>query len=226
MASLLDKVSTLIKANLHAMVDQALKANSLAVFDQYIRDAENNLDALEDAAATVGGNVKTLGRKVEQFQAESTKYDKDIDALLQQGKDDLAAAVQAKLNTTNKLLAEYRESYQKTQAEYQRLMDSKLKLEAKLTTIKQNREQMHELLDLAKAKERTVGAIHSLKDLEGVGDADIARITEGIRSRLDQAEARADIETSHLEDQVDATLGKAELDIQLAERKKRLGLSS
>jgi phage shock protein A len=70
MATLLDKVSTLIKANLHAMVDQALKANSLAVFDQYIRDAENNLDALEDAAATVGGNVKTLGRKVEQYQAE------------------------------------------------------------------------------------------------------------------------------------------------------------
>ena len=226
MASLLDKVSTLIKANLHAMVDQALKANSLAVFDQYIRDAENNLDALEDAAATVGGNVKTLGRKVEQFQAESTKYDKDIDALLQQGKEDLAAAVQAKLNTTNKLLAEYRESYQKTQVEYQRLMDSKLKLEAKLTTIKQEREQMHELLDLAKAKERTVGAIRSLKDLEGVGDADIARITEGIRSRLDQAEARAEIETSRLEDQVDATLGKAELDMQLAERKKRLGLSS
>jgi len=226
MASLLDKVGTLIKANLHAMVDQALKANSLAVFDQYIRDAENNLDALEDAAATVGGNVKTLGRKVEQYQAESVKYDKDIDALLQQGKEDLAAAVQAKLNTTNKLLAEYRESYQKTQVEYQRLMDSKLKLEAKLTTIKQEREQMHELLDLAKAKERTVGAIRSLKDLDGVGDADIARITEGIRSRLDQAEARAEIETSRLEDQVDATLGKAELDMQLAERKKRLGLGS
>ena len=226
MASLLDKVSTLIKANLHAMVDQALKANSLAVFDQYIRDAENNLDALEDAAATIGGNVKTLGRKVEQYQAESTKYDKDIDALLQQGKEDLAAVVQAKLNTTNKLLAEYRESYQKTQVEYQRLMDSKLKLEAKLTTIKQEREQMHELLDLAKAKERTVGAIRSLKDLDGVGDADIARITDGIRSRLDQAEARAEIETSRLEDQVDATLGKAELDMQLAERKKRLGLAS
>jgi phage shock protein A len=105
-------------------------------------------------------------------------------------------------------------------------MDSKLKLEAKLTTIKQEREQMHELLDLAKAKERTVGAIRSLKDLEGVGDADMARITEGIRSRLDQAEARADIETSRLEGQVDEALGKAELDNQLAERKKRLGLSS
>jgi phage shock protein A len=226
MASLLDKVGTLIKANLHAMVDAALKSNSLAVFDQYIRDAENNLEALEDAAATVGGNVKTLARKVEQYKADAAKQDADIDALLKQGKEDLAAAVQAKLNTTSKLLAEYQSSYQKTQVEYQRLMDSKLKLEAKLTTIKQEREQMHELLDLAKAKERTVGAIRSLKDLEGVGDADMARITEGIRTRLDQAEARADIETSRLEGQVDEALGKAELDNQLAERKKRLGLSS
>jgi phage shock protein A len=226
MASLLDKVGTLIKANLHAMVDAALKSNSLAVFDQYIRDAENNLEALEDAAATVGGNVKTLARKVEQYRADAAKQDADIDALLKQGKEDLATAVQAKLNTTTKLLAEYQSSYQKTQVEYQRLMDSKLKLEAKLTTIKQEREQMHELLDLAKAKERTVGAIRSLKDLEGVGDADMARITEGIRTRLDQAEARAEIETSRLEGQVDEALGKTELDNQLAERKKRLGLSS
>jgi len=197
MASLLDKVGTLIKANLHAMVDQALKANSLAVFDQYIRDAENNLDALEDAAATVGGNVKTLARKVEQYQAEAAKYDKNIDELLRQSKEDLATAVQAKL-----------------------------KLEAKLTTIKQEREEMQALLDLAKSKERTVGAIRSLKDLEGMGDADIARITEGIRSRLDQAEARAELETSRLQDQVDDALGKVELDNQLAERKKRLGLSN
>jgi phage shock protein A len=226
MASLLDKVSTLISASLHAMVDKALKANSLAVFDEYIRQAENNLDALEDAAATVGGNVKTLARKVEQYKADSTKQDADIDALLKQGKDDLAAAVQAKLNTTSKLLAQYQADHTKTQSEYQKLLDAKLKLEAKLTTIKQEREEMQALLDLAKSKERTIGAIRSLKDLEGVGDADIARITESIRSRLDQAEARAEIETSRLESQVDEALGKAELDMQLAERKKRLGLSS
>ena len=226
MASLLDKVSTLISASLHAMVDKALKANSLAVFDEYIRQAENNLDALEDAAATVGGNVKTLARKVEQYKVDAAKQDADIDALLKQGKEDLAAAVQAKLNTTSKLLAQYQTDHTKTQIEYQKLLDAKLKLEAKLTTIKQEREEMQALLDLAKSKERTIGAIRSLKDLEGVGDADIARITESIRSRLDQADARAEIETSRLESQVDEALGKAELDIQLAERKKRLGLSS
>ena len=38
-------------------VDRALEANSVAVMKQYIRDAENNLDELEDATATVGGEV-------------------------------------------------------------------------------------------------------------------------------------------------------------------------
>jgi phage shock protein A len=224
MASLLEKVGTLISANLHAMVDSALKANSLAVFDEYIRQAENNLDALEDAAATIGGNVKTLKRKVDQYQADASKLDAQIDELLRQGKEDLAAAVQAKLNSTTGLLTQYKTDYERTQVEYQKLLDSKLKLEAKMTTIKQQREEMEALLELAKAKEKTVGAIRSLKDLEGVGDADIARVTEGIRARLDKADARAEMASSRLSEQVDEALGRAEIDIQLAERKRRLGM--
>ena len=39
MASLLSKVQTLISANLHSLVDNALKANSVAVLDEYIRQS-------------------------------------------------------------------------------------------------------------------------------------------------------------------------------------------
>ena len=55
MASLLEKVATLISANLHALVDQALSSNSMAVIDQYIRQVENHLEDLEDAAREVLG---------------------------------------------------------------------------------------------------------------------------------------------------------------------------
>ena len=48
MASLFEKVAVLISANLHALVDQALKSNSLAVIDQYVRQVEENLEDLED----------------------------------------------------------------------------------------------------------------------------------------------------------------------------------
>ena len=226
MASLLDKVRTLISANLHSMVDSALKANSVAVMDEYIRQAENNLDALEDAAATVGGEVKTLKRKADEYAALVTKLDKDIDALLQQNREDLATAAQSKFNSTQKLAEQYKEQYARQQAEYQNLLDAKLKLEAKLTTTKQEREELLALLDLAKSKELTVKTMRSLDDIVGSGDADIARMGESIRARLDKASAKSEMMATRLDDQMDQVLGKSELDNQLAERKKRLGMGS
>jgi len=225
MASLLEKVQTLISANLHALVDSALRANSVAVMDEYIRQAENNLEALEDAAATVGGSVKTLKRKHEDYAAQAAKLDRDIDTLLAQKRDDLAAAAQAKLNTTQRLADEYKEQWERQQAEYQNLMDARLKLEAKLTTIKQEREELLALLELAKSKELTIKTIKSLDDVVGIGDADVARIGESIRARLDKAQAKSEMLASRLDDQMDEVLEKGSLDNQLAERKKRLGLS-
>jgi len=224
MASLLDKVATLIKANLHYLVDQALKQNSLAVVDQYIREVEDNLDKLEDAAATVGGQVKTLKRKFDEFQAKADELDRNIDILLQEGREELAVAAQSKLNSTQRLADNYREQHERQRSEYEKLLDAKLKLEAKLTTIKQEREELQALLDLARAKELTAKAISSLDDLVGAGDDDIGRIAESIRTRLDKAAARGEMAASRLDAQMDEVLERATIDAQLAERKKRLGM--
>lgn len=226
MATLLEKVSTLISANLHALLDKALQSNSLAVIDEYIRQVEDNLEDLEDAAATVGGQVKTLKRKMEEFEAKAAELDRNIDIFLRQGKEDLAIAAQSKLNSTQRLAQQYKEQYERQQSEYQKLLDAKLKLEAKLTTIKQERQEMQALLDLARSKEITVKAIKSLDDLVGAGDSDVARMAESIRARLDKASARAEMRATRLEEQMDQVLETEQLKIQLEERKKRLGLSS
>jgi phage shock protein A len=225
MASLLEKVSTLIQANLHSLVDNALKANSMAVIDQYIRDVDNNLDALEDAAATVGGQVKTIQRKRDDFSKQVAELDRNIDLFISQGKEDLARAAQAKYNSTKSLLDTYNSQLERQEKEYKSLLDARLKLQAKLTTIRQQREEMAALLDLAKAKEITNKTIKSLDDLAGVGDADVARMAEGIRTRLDQASARAEIAAANLDTQMDDVLGRGELDAQLEERKRRLGMN-
>ena len=226
MATLLEKVGTLISANLHALLDKALQSNSLAVIDEYIRQVEDNLEDLEDAAATVGGQVKTLKRKMEEFEAKAAELDRNIDIFLKQGKEDLAVAAQSKLNSTQRLAKQYREQFERQQTEYQKLLDAKLKLEAKLTTIKQERQELQALLDLAKAKEITGKAIESLDDLVGTGDTDVARMAESIRARLDKASARAEMRASRLEEQMDQVLETEQLKLQLEERKKRLGLTS
>ena len=224
MASLLEKVRTLIAANLHALVDSALKANSIAVVDQYIRQIEDNLEDLEDAIATIGGQVKTLRRKHVELSERARKLDRDIDILLTEGKEELAVAAQSKLNSTNRLVESYAEQLARQEREYDSLQDARLKLEAKLTTVKQEREELQALLDLARSKEITVRAIESLDDLAGAGDADVARIAESIRERLDRAAARTEMLAGRLEVQMDELLERREIDTQLLERKQRLGL--
>ncbi len=225
MASLLEKTQTLIQANLHEMVDKALEANSVAVMKQYARDAEKNLQDLEDAAATVGGEVKTLERKYQEYKKKADKLDRNIDVFLMQGKEDLARAAQNEMNSNRRLQEQYHEQWVRQKREYEALLSARLKLQARLKEIRQEQRELESLMKLAKSKEQTVKTIKSLDDLVGAGDADIARLGESIRSRLDKASAHAEMYASRLDNQMDDVLGKGELDIQLEERKRRLGLA-
>ncbi len=224
MASLLEKVRTLISANLHAIVDAALKSNSIAVVDQYIRQIEDSLEDLEDATATVGGQVKTLRRKLDEYRSKADELDRNIDLFLKDGKEGVAAAAQSKLNSTQRLVVNYEEQLARQEKEFEALQDARLKLEAKLTSIRQEREELQALLDLARSKELTAKAIGSLDDLAGSGDVDVARIAESIRARLDKAAARTEMLATSLDAQMDEILERHSIDQQLAERKQRLGL--
>ena len=222
--SFFEKVETLIKANLHSMVDAALDENSVAVLDEYIRQAENNLDELEDALITVKGQVKTLKRKYETHRAEADALDNDIDRLLGLGKEDLAVAAQSQYNSKMDLADEYRQQYMRQKKEADNLANARIKLESRLRTIKQEREHVLGLLELAKTKEIAAKSMKSLDSLDGVGDTDIARVADKIRSRIDRADAEVEMRAEGLNSQMDDVLGRDRLVGQLEERRRRLGL--
>jgi len=222
MATLLEKVSTLVTANMHALIDQALKSNSLAVIDQYIRQAEDQLENLEDAAATVGGEVKSIHRKIDELDKKAADLDKAIDAFLIDGNETSAAAAQSKLNSTRQLLETYQAQLARQEAEYQKLLDAKVRLEARHASMKQQRTELQALLDLAKSKEKVTRAMKSLDDLMGSGDSDISSMAASIHARLDKANAAVEIRSANLDEQIDQVLERDAINAQLAERKKRL----
>ena len=222
MATLLEKVSTLISANLHSLVDQALKSNSLGVIDQYIRQVEEQLENLADAAATVGGEVRSLKRKLEEHQDKANELDKAIDALLAEGNESTAVAAQSRLNSTNQLIETYQTQITKLESEYQKLLDAKVKLESRHATMKQQRSELQSLLELAKSKEIVVKTMKGLDDIMGSGDSDMSRIAQGIYARLDKATAATEIRSNSLDDQINQVLDHDKVNAQLEERKKRL----
>jgi phage shock protein A len=220
--SFFEKLNTLISANMHSLVDRALESNSVKVMDEYIRQVERNLEALEDSAATVGGTVRTLKRKYEEFASQAEKLDRDIDTLIIKGKNDLASAAQAELNTKQQLAQEYFEQYQQQEAQYNKMLQMRLKLESKLTAVKQEREQVRSLMELAEAKKQTLKTVKSLDDVVSMGDSDVNRIAEQIRSRIDQEDARLEMATMSMSDQIDEAVAGGEVERQLEERRRRL----
>ncbi|MCP4168430.1 MAG: hypothetical protein GY759_21405 [Chloroflexi bacterium] len=224
MASLLEKVSVLISANLHWMANQALQANSLAVVDEYIRRVEDNLEALEDAAATVGGESKTLRRKQREFDAKAEELDRNIDLFLREGNEKLAIAAQSRYNTMKRLADTYREQADAQEAEYQKLLEAKLRLEAKLTEVKQERIHLQAMVELAKSKEAAHDAVKAVGDVstEASGMEDIK---ESIQRRLDKATAQSEIDSQKLDRQMEEVLETNEIEQQLAARRARLGMS-
>lgn len=222
MATLLEKVSILVTANVHALVDQALKANSIAVIDQFIRQAEDNLENLADAAATVGGEVKSLHRKLTEHEKKSKDLDRAVDAFLADGNETAAAATQSQLNSVQQLIETYSGQIATQEVEYQKLLDAKVKLEARLVTMKQQRTELHSLLELAKSKEVVVKTVKSLDALMGSSDSDVSRIAQSIYARLDKATAATELRTASLDEQIDQVLGRDLINQQLAERKKKL----
>jgi len=191
--------------------------------DEYIRKVEDNLDALEDAAATVGGEARTIKRKFQEFEEQAEELDRNIDLFLSQGKEDLASAAQYRYNTVKRLADTYGEQHKSQEEEYRKLLAAKLKLEAKLTEAKRERTELQAMLDLAKSKELTHRVV------EGVGgvttsEAGINEIRDEIQRRLDKATAQGEIDAKRLDNQMAEALEKDMIDSQLAQRKARLGL--
>lgn len=220
--SLFEKINTLISANLHGIVDRALESNSVQVMDEYIRQVERNLEALEDSAATVGGTVKTLKRKYDEFAAAAEKLDRDIDTLVVKGKMDLAGAAQAELNTKQQLAQEYYEQWQSQEQQYQKMLDMRLKLEAKLTTVKQEREHLRALIELAEAKKVTIKTVKSLDQLANTNDDQVNALADRIRTNLDREDARLEMATRNISEQISEAVGDSEIERQLEERRRRL----
>jgi phage shock protein A len=141
-----------------------------------------------------------------------------------EGNEETAVAAQSKLNSTRRLVETYEEQVARLQDEYQKLLDAKVKLDARLSTMKQEREELQALLELAKSKEIAIHAMKGLDDLMGSGDTDISRIAGSIYARLDKATTAAEMRAASLDEQINEVLDRDVLDAQLAERKKRLGL--
>ena len=224
MASLLQKLRTLFKATLHEAADKALQKSDLAVYDEYIRQAERELEEFRQSIAPMFAQVKTSRRRREALANKAAELDALVDHFLVNDKRTEAMVTQRQLTSTLELIQTYDASLEKQVTAAEKLDDVKVKLEGRLAIARQEREELGFLLQLAKSKEISTRAMRSLDSLVGQGDSEVAQAAENIRRRLDHADAAWEVQTSSLDHQLDEAMHSLEVEAELAKRMERLGI--
>ena len=100
MATILQKLRVLFKANLHEVADKAIQKSDLAVYDEYIRQAERDLEEFRRTIAPMFAQVKTTKRRRENLANKAAQLDFAVDEFLRQGKKTEAMVTQKQLLST------------------------------------------------------------------------------------------------------------------------------
>lgn len=226
MASLLEKVQTLISADLNRLVDRALESNEPAVFQHQLREMQALQEQLNDQLVSVRAERTESRRRSDEQQALVVKQDAEVDQLLQAGLQEDALAAQDRLNQGRLVAAKQTEQLDRLEARYAEMVEAQAGINARVTTLQQSAPEFDGLVGLARAKDLTAAAMQSLDDLDGTGDPDVARVVSSIRTRLAEAEAQIqELQQRALaHGETPEVLKRKELEAQLEERKARLGL--
>lgn len=222
MASLWEQISQ----KLHSIVDRALDARSMALYDQYIRDVEAYRQQVEDSAARMYAGFQANKRHLETYRAEVERMDRRLQELLAAGETDAARILQIDLDARRQLAATTEAQIAHQEADYQRLLSGRQETVERLQTIQNERPAVESLLAVVRSGELMAQIELTLNGIAQLGeDSAAGRLAGGILRRFDEAEARWQAASARLGvDPVSVETEKAEIDAQLAERMRRLGL--
>jgi hypothetical protein len=222
MLSLWEKISQ----RLHAIVDRALEARSLALYDQYVRDVEAYGRQIEESAATMYAGIQANKRRLIGHEEEAQRIDRRIDELILAGEEDQARILQSDLEVQEELIATTRRQIANQEADHRRLLAGRQETRERLQLVRGERPGVESLLAVVRAGQLMEQIELTLAGLAQLGEESAAgRIAAGIQRRFDEAELRWQMATA--DQQADAALEAAEesqVGDQLAERMRRLGL--
>ncbi len=222
MLSLLEKISQ----RLHAIVDRALEARSLALYDQYVRDVEAYERQIEESAATMHAGIQGNKRRLVRHEEEAQRLDRRIDELILAGEEEQARILQRDLEVQQELVATTRRQIANQEADHRRLLVGRKETGERLQLVRGERPAVESLLAVIRAGQLMDQIELTLAGLVQLGEESAAgRIAAALQRRFDEAELRWQMAAADI--RADAAVEAAEesqVSDQLAERMRRLGL--
>src|ERR1700722_9691475 len=219
--ALLERVTTLIRANLNDLIDQAEEPEKM--IKQLILDMENQLLQVKTQVAIAMADQHLLIKKQKEHEVSADDWVRKAELAVEKGHDDLARVAVERSMTARNIAVNFAEQVADQTAQVENLKTALRKLDLKLAEARNKS-------DVLLAQHRRARALTRASDAQiKIGDGSKARAFDRVKEKVQHAEAvgqaKSSIATDDIEERL-AALGKEdEIDKLLAEIKTRKGVS-
>ena len=204
---LLERVGTLIRANLNDMIDRAEDPEKM--IKQVILDMENQYLQVKTQVAVSIADQHMLEKKLKENVDTGNDWMRKAERAVDKSEDDLARGALDRYQTALRLAQSFREQVGDQSAQVETLKGALQKLEQKLDEARSKR-------DLLLARQRRSVALAKAARAQGsIGDQSKSPTFDRLKDRVHRSEAVATAEVELITDDVGERLHRMERDTEI-----------
>jgi len=204
---LLERVSTLIRANLNDMIDRAEDPEKM--IKQVILDMENQYLQVKTQVAVSIADQHILEKKQREQEDTGKDWMRKAELAVDKTQDDLARAALDRYQTSSRLAQSFQEQVNDQKAQVETLKNALIKLEAKLEEAKSKREML-----IARHR-RSVALDKAAKAQVAIGEDSKNVAFDRLKDRVNHTEATAAAEVELLTDDMTEKLNRLDRDTEV-----------
>jgi phage shock protein A len=204
---LLERVSTLIRANLNDMIDRAEDPEKM--IKQVILDMENQYLQVKTQVAVSIADQHILEKKQREQEDTGTDWMRKAELAVDKSQDDLARAALDRYQTSSRLAQSFQEQVNDQKAQVETLKNALIKLEAKLEEGKSKREML-----IARHR-RSAALDKAAKAQVAIGEDSKNAAFDRLKERVNHTEAAAEAEVELLTDDITEKLNRLDRDTEV-----------
>lgn len=219
---ILDRVSTLIRANINDMIDRAEDPEK--VVKQLIADMNNQLLQVKTQVAAAIADEKQLQQRYQENQAKANDWQQKAELAVEKGQDDLAREALARRNAFQQTADGFKSQYEEQARQVEVLKDALHQLESKIQEAQTKEELLIARSRRAKAETQIRTTLSGL-DTSGTL-ASFERMEDKVAQQEARASALADLDHDSTDQRFAMLEQESQIDKQLEELKAKKGLGS
>jgi len=215
--ALLERVSTLIRANLNDMIDKAEDPEKM--IKQVILDMQNQLLQVKTQVAIAIADQHLLEKKQKENEEKTTEWMRKAELAVSKKEDDLARGALHRVESYREMTGGFTQQVADQKAQVENLKTALRKLEQKL-------EEARAKADVLVAQHRRARAVGKAQDARAaIGSNSKSAAFDRMKRKVEQSEAvgqaKSEMDTDDIEDRFMAIEKSDRIEQLLAEMKAR-----